>query len=199
MKVHRIIFKQGANIFDSTMGGTVYFAGPKAVGQNALVSATLRPDLGGVLLERPPFEPHLIPFDNLLDVGLAATPRGVATDAPVNVATTPPAEPLVVDKRGPGRPPKIAAAMALALSFLAAPAFAGDASTDAKVSQTSTPVTLCVTAEAQWETPKGTVKPKGVKCPAAFPRQDTMQIRAPGNVVVLSAICCPPQPPKAVK
>ena len=92
-----------------------------------------------------------------------------------------------------------AAALLIGLSLLAAPAFAGDASTDAKVSQPSMPVTLCVTAEAQWDTPKGTVKPKGVKCPAAFPRQDTMQIRAPGNVVVLSAICCPPQPPKAVK
>ncbi len=194
MKVTRIIFKQGANIFDSTMGGTVYFVGPKAVGQNALVSATLRPDLGGVLLERPTFPPHLIPFDNLLDVGLAEAPalrypppaesEAAAPVAPVPVQA-PPAEP----KRGPGRPPKVAA-LALLACLLAAPAYAADAGSDA-AAKAPAPM-VCAVVSAEWEAPKGLMQPKGVKCPAVLPRMDVLQLRAGTGLTVLQAICCPP-------
>ena len=154
MRVTCLKLKTGVSFvqFGRTFGGNLRFTAaptpgaPGSVVQN--VKATARPDLSGVLMETTiinkfsgkPFNSYVIPFESIDGFEIEAEPVEepgslMAAETPEPPAVPAPPEPSP-EKRKPGRPPKVAAALALLFVLLGAPAYASDASTD-KLSATA--------------------------------------------------------------
>ena len=152
MRVTCLKLKTGVSFvqFGRTFGGNLRFTAaptpgaPGSVVQN--VKATARPDLSGVLMETTiinkfsgkPFNSYVIPFESIDGFEIEAEVEAPEVAAPEPVAAAPepaaaPPEPSP-EKRKPGRPPKVAAAMALLFALASAPAMAGDASSDVATS-----------------------------------------------------------------
>lgn len=135
--------------FGRTWGGNLRFTADSTPGapgsQVSAVVATARPDLAGVLLETTlinkysgkVYNPYVVPFESIdgfevdAESLMAAHEVALRTVEPGGAAG--PSGPAQ-EKRKPGRPPKIVAALALAIGIpiglLAFPAHAADAGSD---------------------------------------------------------------------